>query len=225
MGKWVEAKPGGDSRFFQGEDVDFSWKERVATSLRTQTPPQPEGFLTLANQLTILRMSLSPFLAVLLMYHHFRWALVLFLVAGLTDLLDGLIARLGRQKTTLGAMLDPMADKVLLASSFVVLTWGSGLHATIPAWLAVVTLSRDAIIFASVAIVNLAVGRRVFYPSLLGKFCTASQLVTAGFVILLNALGRPSDGLEPLFKGTLLFTVTSAVHYVYLASIRPSRRF
>lgn len=209
----------------QGAALDFPRKELVATSLKSQTQHQPEGFLTLANQLTILRMSLAPFLAVLILYRHFRWALALFLVAGITDLLDGLIARLGRQKTTLGAMLDPMADKVLLASSFVVLTWGNGLHAAIPAWLAVVTLSRDAIIFASVAIINLAVGRRVFYPSLLGKFCTASQLLTAGVVILLNALGRSADGLEPLFKGTLLFTVTSAVHYVYLASIRPSRRF
>jgi cardiolipin synthase len=172
----------------------------------------------------MLRMGLAPFLAVLIVYHRFGWALALFVVAGLTDLLDGLIARLGRQKTNLGAMLDPMADKVLLAASFVALTWGLGLTAAIPVWLTVVTLSRDAIIFVSVAIINLTIGRRIFYPSLLGKMCTVSQLLTVGVVILLNVLGRSAEEWEWLFKATLLFTVTSAGHYVYLASIRPSRR-
>jgi cardiolipin synthase len=194
----------------------------VATPLKREpvTSTGTEGILTLANQLTMLRMGLAPFLAVLVVYRRFRWALAVFVLAAITDLLDGLIARVGHQKTSLGAMLDPMADKVLLASAFVALTWGTGLHAAIPAWLAVVTLSRDAIIFVSVAIINLTVGRRIFYPSLLGKFCTASQLVTTGAVILLNALGRSADVLEPLFKGTLLFTVASAFHYVYLASVR-----
>jgi cardiolipin synthase len=168
-------------------------------------------------------MGLAPFLAVLIVYRRFGWALALFVVAAVTDLLDGLIARLGRQKTSLGAMLDPLADKVLSASCFVALTWSTGLGAAIPAWLAVVTLSRDAIIFVSVAVINLTVGRRIFYPSLLGKLCTLSQLVTVGMVILMNALGRSADALEPLFKGTLLFTVASAIHYVFLASIRPAR--
>jgi cardiolipin synthase len=196
----------------------------VATPFKSQPVPLTEGVLTLANQITILRMGLAPFLAVLIVYHRFRWALALFALAGLTDLLDGLIARIGRQKTNLGAMLDPVADKVLVASSFVALTWTSSLNATIPAWLTVVALSRDAIIFVSVAIINLTVGRRIFYPSLLGKCCTVTQLLTVGIVILLNVLGRNADAFEPLFKGTLLFTVASAAHYVYLASIRRVRR-
>ena len=77
------------------------------------------------------------------------------MVAGVTDLLDGLIARLGGQQTTLGAMLDPVADKMLLTSSFIALTWGPASLVPIPVWLTVVTLSRDAIIIMSVAIVNL----------------------------------------------------------------------
>jgi cardiolipin synthase len=195
----------------------------VATPLKRDPTPQPEGILTLANQITIVRMGLAPFLAVLIVYRRFYWALAVFVLAAVTDLLDGLIARVGRQKTSLGAMLDPLADKVLSASCFVALTWSTGLTASIPAWLAVVTLSRDAIIFVSVAVINLTVGRRIFYPSLLGKLCTLSQLLTVGAVILMNALGRTSDPLEALFKGTLLFTVASAVHYVYLASIRPGK--
>lgn len=174
--------------------------------------------LTVANQLTILRMALAPLLVVLIVYRELTWALVVFVVAGVTDLLDGLIARLGHQKTTLGAMLDPVADKLVLSSSFVALTWGPGLGARIPMWLTVVTLSRDGIILVSVAIINLTLGRRIFYPSLLGKLSTVSQLVTAGVVLLLNALGAEASWVVYIYRLTLLLTVASALHYVYLAS-------
>jgi cardiolipin synthase len=143
-----------------------------------------------------------------------------FVIAGITDLLDGLIARLGRQQTTLGAMLDPVADKILLSSSFVALTWSNGLAVTIPAWLTVTTLSRDAIILASVAIINLTVERRVFYPSMLGKLSTGSQLFTVALVLLLNATGWTFSGLKLVFWLTLALTVASALHYVYVASTR-----
>src|SRR5271169_6112039 len=113
--------------------------------------------LTVANQLTLLRMALSPLLVVAVLSHEFPWALIIFVVAGVSDLLDGLIARLGHQKTTLGAMLDPVADKVLLNSAFVALTWTSSLEVRIPAWLTVIALSRDAIIIVSVTVINLTV--------------------------------------------------------------------
>ena len=176
--------------------------------------------LTVANQLTLLRMGLAPLLVVLVLSGERVWALAVFVVAGVTDLLDGLIARLGRQQTTLGAMLDPVADKILLSSSFVALTWSSGLEVSIPAWLTVTTLSRDAIILASVAIINLTVERRVFYPSLLGKLSTGSQLITVALVLLLNATGWKFPGLGVVFGVTLVLTVASALHYVYLASVR-----
>jgi cardiolipin synthase len=176
--------------------------------------------LTVANQLTLLRMGLAPLLVVLVLSGERVWALIVFVVAGATDLLDGLIARLGRQQTTLGAMLDPVADKILLSSSFVALTWSDGLVVAIPAWLTVTTLSRDAIILASVAIINLTVERRVFYPSVLGKACTGSQLVTVALVLLLNATGWSFPALSAVFVLTLALTVASALHYVYLASTR-----
>lgn len=175
---------------------------------------------TIANQLTILRMALAPLLVILVLVRQLQWALVVFVVAGVTDLLDGIIARVGRQQTTLGAMLDPVADKVLLSASFVALTWAAGLRQPIPLWLTVVTLSRDAIILVSVTIVNLTLGRRIFYPSLLGKLCTGSQLLTVGVVLLLNALGASFPAVRYLFAVTLLLTVVSAFHYVYVASVR-----
>lgn len=180
----------------------------------------PEPVFTVANQLTILRMALAPFLVVMVLAHEHAWALVLFVIAGVTDLLDGLIARLGHQQTTLGAMLDPLADKLLISSSFVALTWASGLVARIPTWLTVITLSRDAIILVTVTIINLAMGRRLFYPSLLGKLATLAQLLTAGVVLLLNASDTTADGARYLFVATLVLTVASALHYVYLASRR-----
>ncbi len=174
--------------------------------------------LTVANQLTILRMALAPFLVLAVLWHEFTWALVIFVVAGVTDLLDGLIARLGHQKTTLGAMLDPVADKVLLSSSFIVLTWGSGLDPRIPVWLTVITLSRDAIIVVSVTAINLTVGRRIFFPSFLGKATTLAQILTAGIVLLFNALAVQHAVTRWIFDATVVLTVASAVHYVHLAS-------
>jgi cardiolipin synthase len=177
-----------------------------------------QAILTVANQLTLLRLTLVPAVVALVLSAEFTWALVVFVVAGLTDLLDGLIARLGHQKTTLGAFLDPVADKVLLSSSFISLTWASDLHVKMPAWLTVTTLTRDAIILVAVAAINLTYGRRVFLPSLLGKLSTAAQIVTAGAVLLLNALSEPFPPILYLFFLTLGLAVASGLHYVYLAS-------
>jgi cardiolipin synthase len=174
--------------------------------------------LTVANQLTLLRMGLAPLLVVLVLLQQRTWALVIFVAAGLTDLLDGVIARRGGQQTTLGAVLDPVADKILLSSSFIALTWGPGLLVPLPAWLTVTTLSRDAIILATVAIINLTLGRRIFYPSLLGKLSTAAQVISVGVVLLLNAIGRDFPPVIYLFVLTVVLTVASALHYVYAAS-------
>jgi cardiolipin synthase len=179
-----------------------------------------EPVFTIANQLTILRMALVPALVVLALARRYDWALAVFVVAGISDLLDGLIARLSHQQTSLGAVLDPVADKLLLASSFVVLAFGPGLACPIPLWLAVTVLSRDVIILVSVAVVNFTLGRRVFYPSGLGKLSTFCQLLTVGFTLLANARGGCLPGIEWLFDLALGLTVASALHYVYLATAR-----
>src|SRR5207245_331255 len=100
--------------------------------------------LTPANQLTLLRMFLIPAFVILVVPGHLGWALVVFATAGVTDALDGLIARWSGQKTTLGAWLDPMADKLLLVTTFIVLTVpGLGLANRLPIWLTVLIISRD----------------------------------------------------------------------------------
>lgn len=175
--------------------------------------------LTVANQLTLLRMGLVPVLVVLVLNGEHVWALAVFVAAGLTDLLDGFFARRG-QSTKLGAMLDPVADKLLLGASYLVLTWGGGLLCPLPAWLTVLVLSRDAIIVVSVVVVNLALERRVFYPSLLGKLSTAAQIVTAGVALLANAMGVCPTTLRYVFGLTAALTVGSALHYVYATSGR-----
>lgn len=174
--------------------------------------------LTVANQLTISRMALTPVLVLFIFNGQFKWAFWTFVAAGLTDALDGAIARFGNQRTSLGAMLDPVADKLLLSSSFLVLTWADVVVRKIPVWLTVTALSRDAIILISVAVINLALGHRLFLPSLLGKVCTFLQVATAALVIYANAFGLRDGILSPLYWVTAFVTTTSAIHYVYLAS-------
>ena len=143
--------------------------------------------LTPANQLTLLRMLLIPAFVILVVYGHLGWALIVFAIAGLTDGLDGLIARRSGQKTSLGAWLDPMADKLLLVSTFIVLTLpGLGLANRLPIWLTVLIISRDVVIVLTVAIVNLAIGPRTFRPSIFGKIATATYIVTAVVAMFFN---------------------------------------
>jgi cardiolipin synthase len=170
--------------------------------------------LTVANQLTLLRMLLIPVLVILVVYGKIGWALTVFVVAGVTDALDGLIARRAGQKTTLGAWLDPMADKLLLVSTFVVLTVPEiGLRYRIPLWLTILVISRDVVIVLTVAIVNLAIGRRTFVPSLLGKTATATYILTCVVVLTANYAGRGETLVNTLTLLSGTITVLSALHY------------
>jgi cardiolipin synthase len=171
--------------------------------------------LTLANQLTLLRMLLIPAFVILIVYGEMGWALLTFLVAGITDALDGLIARWTDQNTTLGAWLDPMADKLLLISTFVVLTLpGIGLVSRIPLWLTVCLISRDITIVLTVIIVNLAIGRRTFRPTLLGKVATGVYILTGFVFLVVNYLGRPSPVTDVMVYVALIITILSALHYI-----------
>jgi cardiolipin synthase (CMP-forming) len=170
--------------------------------------------LTAANQLTILRMLIIPAFVILLLYGHNGWALVAFFVAGLTDLFDGLIARMAGQKTTLGAWLDPMADKLLLVTMFVMLTLpGLGLANRLPLWFTVLVISRDVAIVLTVAVVNLAVGPRTFRPSIYGKIATATYVLTGVVALYFNYLGRPSMTVTAFVYASLVITIVSALHY------------
>ena len=171
---------------------------------------------TLANQLTLLRMLLIPAFVLLVVYGYFGWALITFVAAGATDALDGLIARLAHQKTDLGAWLDPAADKLLLVTTFIVLTLPNlGLVNRIPIWLTVLIISRDVGIVLTVAIVNLAIGPRTFKPSLLGKGATALFILTCVVVMYYNYLGRPSLVVDAFIWASLAITLASGIDYVF----------
>lgn len=175
--------------------------------------------LTVANQLTLLRMLLIPAFVIQVLYGWIGWALVTFLTAGITDALDGLIARRAGQKTTLGAWLDPMADKLLLVSAFVVLTVPeSSLRFRIPLWLTILVISRDLAIVLTVAVVNLAIGRKTFVPSLLGKTATAVYIVTCVIVLTANYFGGGEAFVSTAVLLSGVITVLSALHYVAVAT-------
>jgi cardiolipin synthase (CMP-forming) len=172
--------------------------------------------LTAANQLTLLRLMLVPVFALCMLYGRPGWALVTFLVAGATDALDGLIARRTGQPTTLGAWLDPMADKLLLLTMFVMLTLpGLGLANRMPLWLTVLVISRDVAIVLTVAIVNLAVARRTFRPSILGKLATAIYIATGVCALLENYRGVSSPLVTVFVYLSLAITLVSGFHYVW----------
>ncbi len=170
--------------------------------------------LTLANQLTLLRIALIPAFVILVLYGRVGWALTTFLGAGLTDALDGLIARRAGQKTTLGAWLDPMADKLLLVTAFIVLTVpDTGLRFRIPIWLTILVISRDIAIVLTVAVVNLAIGRKTFAPSLLGKAATAVYILTCVVVLTANYMGSGESIVLTAVVLSGAITIVSAVHY------------
>jgi cardiolipin synthase (CMP-forming) len=170
--------------------------------------------LTLANQLTILRIVLVPAFVLLVVYGRLGAALVVFLVAGITDALDGLTARLTGQRTSIGAWLDPMADKLLLVSTFVVLTVpGIPLTNHLPVWLTVLVISRDVVIVAFVAIVNLAIGPRTFRPSMLGKTATAAFILTSVVVMYFNYRREASVLVDVGVWVSLVLTLASSADY------------
>lgn len=183
--------------------------------------------LTLANQLTIFRMVMIPLLITLLLRNLHGWAFCVLLLAGLTDALDGLIARRYRQSSHLGAFLDPMADKLLMTACFIVLALPDhpksvpDFHMVnhIPVYLTIVTISRDVFISIIALLVHLTSGMTSFRPTVLGKLTTAVQLVTIGTVILLNYLERQHEVIVGgLVWVTLAVTLASGFHYIVRAT-------
>ena len=173
-----------------------------------------DGVLTVANQLTFLRILLIPAFVLLMVYDYPGSALVVFILAGLTDALDGFIARRAHQRTSLGAWLDPMADKLMLLAAFVMLTipW-TDLTNHMPLWLTILMISRDVVIIGVVAVVNLAVGPRTFRPSLMGKAATATYIVTAVVFMFFNYRRETSVLVDAVVWLALVLTLVSSGDY------------
>jgi cardiolipin synthase len=170
------------------------------------------------NQLTLLRMMFLPFIVINLINHNYFWALVLFTLAGLSDGLDGLLARTLKQQTQLGQYMDPVADKLLLSTTFLVLSF---VH-KIPWRFTVLVFSRDISILAVSAVLYATTSLRDFRPSVFGKANTTAQ-VAAVFLVLLSQLYGARWVQFARFVAlwaTFVFTILSAVHYVYLVGQR-----
>ena len=168
--------------------------------------------MNLPNLLTILRILLTPVFVICVMRDLHLFALVVFTTAGVTDGLDGMIARCFNQKTSLGEHLDPIADKLLLASAFITLA----VLSHIPSWLAVIVITRDVLILLGIAVLYLMGVAVEIRPRITSKLTTVAQLVTI-FLVLLRA---NVDGLEN-WIGTFQWitaglTIFSGLHYTYL---------
>lgn len=174
--------------------------------------------LTAPNQLTLLRMIFVPFIVIHLVSGRYLWALVVFVIAGFSDGLDGLLARMLHQQTVLGQYLDPIADKLLLSTMFLVL---SILH-KIPWKYTVLVFSRDISILAASAVLFAIAGLRNFSPSIFGKANTFSQICAVFFVLLFEV--RPLRAIwiarTVFLRATFFFTILSALHYVILVQQR-----
>ena len=163
-------------------------------------------------------MIFLPFIVINLVKHDFKWALGLFLLAGISDGLDGLLARTLHQQTVLGQYLDPIADKLLMSTMFLVLS----IERMIPWKYTVMVFSRDVSILLISGVLFMIAGMRDFRPSIFGKANTFAQVGAVFFVMLL--LVKPIllvQGLAKTFlRATFLFTIISAVHYAILVQHR-----
>ena len=174
--------------------------------------------LTAPNQLTLMRMMFVPFVIIKLVEGHYSTALILFVLAGMSDGLDGLLARTLKQQTVLGQYLDPIADKLLLSTMFLVL---SILH-KIPWKFTVLVFSRDLTILIVSALLYAIAGLRDFRPSIFGKANTFAQVAAVFFVLLMEINKSRWVAIARLtfLRATFAFTIISAMHYVLLVGQR-----
>ena len=174
-------------------------------------------FLTLPNILSISRILLVPVFLITVTQEKAFGALAVFLLAGSTDLLDGLTARIWHQKTKIGALLDPAADKFLATSSFIALSLPSlNLLNTIPMWLTSSVIGRDVLISLGALIAFKLRGRKRFDPSIFGKASTVCQFSVIFFVLFFNYTQTSPSYLSWLYYVTLFLTIISGIHYVMI---------
>lgn len=167
--------------------------------------------LNLPNALTILRIVMIPLFVTSVIYERYDFSLTLFVVAALTDTFDGLIARRRNQKTALGNILDPIADKFLLITSFILFS----IYGLVPKWLTITIISRDVIVVTGWVIIFIVSHRTKVEPTVAGKTAIALQLVLIGYVLLDLNLPFLPDLQEPLSWAAAVLTAVSGLHYIY----------
>jgi len=180
--------------------------------------------ITVPNLLTMFRMGLIPVFVSLLFYQKFVWALAVFALAGVTDGLDGLLARRFDQSSHLGRILDPIADKLLLVTSFIVLSLPAispkplPRHFPVPFWVTATVISRDVFIIVGALAINIMTGFRGFRPSLPGKVSTVVQIIAIAAILVAARFPILSGYLPTVYTTVFALAVISGVHYVFFVS-------
>jgi cardiolipin synthase (CMP-forming) len=174
--------------------------------------------LTTANQITLLRLAFIPFFAIAVLDHKYRAALILLIAAALSDVVDGTVARVFHQETALGMALDPIADKVLMTTAYLMLAFREAL----PWWLTILVVSRDVAIVVAAVVISLVAGYRTFRPTMLGKSSTVAQVSTVFAAVSYNAHVPLVSAIVVHFLVYLAaaLTVASGVHYVFIVRRR-----
>ena len=168
--------------------------------------------ISIPNILTLSRILLTPLFVILLLGEDYNLALIIFIVAGLSDGLDGLIARYLNQRTAIGAYLDPLADKLLLVSAYI----GLAVLNVIPDWVAVIVISRDVIISLGIAIFTMTEKTYEVRPSLISKFTTTAQILTVILALFDPDQSRLAIIYLPVLWATSAVTIVSGLHYIYI---------
>jgi cardiolipin synthase len=176
---------------------------------------------TIPNLLTFMRMALIPVFASLLFYGLSGWALAVFIIAGVSDGIDGFLARRFKQETELGTILDPIADKLLMTTAFIVLTMPNVLqpvrHLPVPFWVTAAVIGRDVLIITVAGAINIMTGFRGFRPSWLGKLSTFVQVVAVTLILLAAVFGY-SFYLPTTYFIVVLLAFASGLHYVFFVA-------
>jgi cardiolipin synthase len=171
---------------------------------------------TLPNFITLLRLAALPFFLVAISDGRFGIALAIFVAAGLSDGIDGFLARRFDMRSAIGAYLDPIADKLMLMSSYLFLAIPSyPAQVKVPVWLAVIVISRDFLLLLVALLMILATGRRRFPPSWVGKITTVTQIITVLIVLCANVWEWPRPLVLVAFGAAATTTILSGFDYVY----------
>jgi cardiolipin synthase len=188
-------------------------RERIRAQVEEKLRP-----LTLPNFLTLLRIGIVPFFVLAVFAHEFRLAVWIFVISGITDVLDGWIARTFDLQSRIGALLDPLADKVLLTAAYISLAVPHGQAVVIPLWLAILTLFRDFVIMLMAFVFYMFEGIKSFPPTWAGKLTTVMHVVTVSLVLLANVVSVPMQLLNACFYLSFLLVIASGFSYIYRSS-------
>ncbi|MBC8412128.1 MAG: CDP-alcohol phosphatidyltransferase family protein [Nitrospira sp.] len=153
-----------------------------------------------------------PFFAASIIYGEYQYSLMLYVIASITDLLDGFIARISKQITYFGSILDPVADKFFLLTSFILMSS----YGLLPKWLTIVVLSKDLIVITGIIILYFVTDKLKIDSTFLGKVTTAMQFILIGLILLLHNLKTPMPYENLTYGSIALLTAISGLHYVYI---------